>query len=656
MIKRCLRALPLLLLSLTPARAQLGPVPLSGQAVQAQGAIAARPLAQKLADQLSIQDFGAACNGTTDDSAAVIAAGQSGRRVIVPAGVICNAPGVSQATMQGVFIGGGQIKGSDGNPRAQQFGAVRVPPNPQAWDQVNSAEDNCAAGFPCWSKFDYSHTLSAEEFHVSGAATLGQPLHGYEGMPGTNAHTLLIDNNSGWNQSHNSNDGRTGASAYSVVLQNNGGGDYGIFGGQLLCNGQVGPGDGNTTPGPNGIINGYTDWLAVPNCGFQGGNISALAPAQYMQMQEFHLSDFGNDVSATGSVMGYNRTATTAKINNRWINELTTCNLFRAAGAIPCDAAYVIGGQWFIGLDFVGAPNIQTFGATIAQMAGQKIMLNGTQVDVTGEGNPSLTNLGGDWITDDGSSIILAQNGNATARVYSPPGAVNGLQFTGSTTGTAVTIGAAGTDAAIPLLMTDKGGAGVITLSNGSIAMRVGSATTSTGYLNVAAGTATTPLTLQDYSLNSQDFDLGAAGTGLVRLIGAVPAATDASTAVATTAVVQAAAKSAVGAMIGNRNKIAGVGTGAQLPVSVPAGVIDQMIVEIEPTSSTITSMVLTLPATGAVPDGFIVHFISTGTITTFTVNGNTGQTVLAAPGAISPTTPFALLYDSSLSEWIQFR
>ena len=631
------------------AHAQLGPVPLAGQAVTPSGAAASRPLAQKLADQFSLQDFGAACDGATDDSNAVRAAGQSGRRVIVPSGVVCNAPSVPQATMQGVFVGGGQIRGSDGNPRGPQFGAVRSPPNPQAWNQANSAQDNCSGGFPCWAKFDYSHTLSAEEFHVSGPATLGQPLHGYEGMPGTNAHTLLIDNTSGWNQSHNSNDGRTGASAYSVVLQHNGGGDYGVFGAQLLCNGQVGPGDGN--PG------GYTDWLAVPACGFQGGNISALSPHQYLQMQEFHISDFGNDVSAIGSVMGYSRTSTTPPaLNNRWINELTTCNLpgQRVANSVACDAAYVVGGQWLIGLDFAGYPGGNDIKAAVAMMANQKITLNSSNLD--GEGNPSLTNFGGDWITDDGNSIVLAQNNSSVVRVFNPPNAVNGWQLAGSVAGNAITLGATGSDAAIPVLVSDKGGAGVITLSNGSIAMRVASAATSTGYLNVAAGTATSPLMVQNYSLASQDLAIGAAGAGLVRIVGTVPAAADASSAVATTAFTQAAVKAAVSATIGNRYKIAGVGSGAVITVPVPAGVIDQMIVEVVPTSPTIATMALTMPASASIPDGFIVHFVTTGTITLFTLSGNAGQTVLGAPGTIGPATPVAFMWDSALANWIALR
>ena len=634
-----------------PAMAQLGPVPLAGQAVKPQGALAARPLAQKLADQLSLQDFGAACNGVTDDSAAVTAAGLSGRRVLVPSGMICNAPSVSQGTMQGMFSGGGQVRGSDGSLRGPQFTAVRAPPNPQAWNQATSSQDNCSGGFPCWAKFDYSHTLSAEEYHISGAATLGQPLHNYEGMPGTDAHNLFIDNYSGWNQSHNSNDGRTGASAYSVVLQHNGAGDFGVFGAQLLCAGGIGAGDGNTTAGPNGIVNGYTDWLAVPGCGFEGGNISALNPAVYLQKEEFHLSDNGNDVSAIGSVMGYERTSTTPpKLDNRWVNQLTTCNLIRPANSIPCDAAYIVGGQWYIGLDFVGFPGIQAITAPLAMMSGQKITLNGSISD--GEGNPSLTALGGDWLTDDGSGVVFAQNNATTLRVSNPANTVNYWQFSGSTTGNAVAIGANGADATIPILLSDKGGGGVITLSNNSIAMRVAAGAGASGYLNVATGTATSALTLQDYSLSAQDLALGAAGSGLVRLVGTLPAAADASTAVATTAFV----KASVGAMSANRYKIASVGSGAVLTLPVPAGTVSQMIVEIVPTAATIGSMSLTMPATSAIPDGFIVHFICTSTITTLTTSGNTGQTVLGAPGTISPTTPFAFMWDASLSEWIQFR
>ena len=637
-----------------PASAQLGPVPLAGQAVQAAGATLARPLAQKLSDQLSVLDFGAACDGKTDDSAAVTAASQSGRRVVVPGGRICNAPSVAQGAMAGVFIGGGQIKGSDGYPRGPQFAAVRLAPNPQVWNASTNAQDNCSGSFQCWARFDYSHTLGAEEYHISGAATLGQPAHNYETMPGTSPHTLLMDSSSGWNQSHNSNDGRTGAMAYGGVFQNNGAGDFGVFGAHIQCSGYLPPGDGNTTPGPDGsIVNGYTDWLAVPGCGFIGATLDAYNPGQYLQIGEFPVEDNGNDVSAIGWEEGYRRTATTAKLNNRWIHELTTCN----AGLIytlPCDAHTLLGGSWFLGYATIGA----TVTAPVAMSANQKITLNGNVgSSVYAEGNPPLKyNLGGDWLTSDGSGVVLAQNGSTAVRLYNNPGAVNYIQIAGSVAGSALTINAAGADSQIPLVFNDKGGAGVVVESNGSIAMGVVSAAGSTGYLHVTAGTAGSALLLQDYSSANQDMALGAAGTGLVRINSAVPGAADSSTAVATTAFTQAAAKTAVMAATGNRYKILNVGSGAAITVPVPSGVLNQMIVEIEPNAATIASMVLTMPAGSAIPDGFVVHFICSATITSFTLSGNTGQTVLGGPSSIGPGTPVAFMWDAALADWIAYR
>ena len=666
MIKRRFRALLFLLFTAGPASAQLGPPPLTGLTVQPQGASAARPLAQKLSDQLSLLDFGAACDGKTDDSNAVTAAGQSGRRVIVPGGMVCNAPHVPQATMQGVFIGGGQVKGSDGNPRGPQFGAVRSAPNPQVWDPVKDAagqngENDCASGFPCWAMYDYSHTLSAEEYHISGAATLGTPIHNYEGMPGVNAHTLLIDNASGWNHSHNSNDGRTGASAYSTVLQNRGGGDFGVFGAHIQCVGTVGPGDGNPV-GQNdtgvraalGNINGYTDWLAVPNCGFLGADFDALAPAQYMQLGEYSFIDHGNDVSAIGNVHGYNRTSVTTLLNNRWIDELATCN----AGftGTPCDAWTQIGGQWNIGLDLIGV----TGKATIAQAANQRITLNGSDGDPTGEANPRLANLGNDWITDDGTGIVLAQNGAAAVRVSNPANPTSFWQISGAQPvaqgGYTVNLLADGSDPGIGAVLGDKGGAGVLIRSNGSNVGRFISSVGSTAYLNVISGTPTSPLMIQTYAGTNMDLALAAAGTGLVRIAGAVPPATDTSTAVATTAFVQSSARSAVSAMIGNREKIVNVGPGANITLAPPPGVVDQMIVEIEPSQATISTMALTMPATTAIPDGFIVHLVSSGTVTSLTMAANTGQTMAGAPASIAPTSPYAFMWDATLSQWLPFR
>ncbi len=637
MIIRYLQLLPFLLMPALAAHAQLGPPPLGGQAVTPQGAPTARTLRQKLADQLSILDFGAACDGVADDSGAVTAAAASGRHVTIPDGLVCNAPLVGQYALSGTFIGGGKIRGSDGNLRGPRYGNVTTPPNP------GSANDNCSAGFTCWAKYDWSHALSAEEFHVSGITTAGQPTTGYQYMPGITPHVMFFDSNAGWNNNPGSNDGRTGIDANRIIMQQNGRGDLGAYEAEILC------------AGPSTGVGGqpYTDWLAVPGCGYQGGDISALAPHQYLQEQEWHFADNGFDVAVVGSTIGYTRASTTTPaLNNRWVDQLSTCNLFPAANAIACDAQHVISGQWRIGLDF--AELATQIVAPLAMQANQKITLNSSSGD--GEGNPSKTNLGGDWITDDGYGIVLAQNGATTLRLNNPANAVNYWQFGGATTGNAIVIGPVGSDTSIPVIMSDKGGSGVLFQSNNAVAMKVSAATGATSYLNMAAGTSTSPLTLQAYGAGNQDLGLGAANAGLVRLVGGVPGAGDASTAVPTTAFVQSAARSAVTAMSANRYKIFNVGAGASITLPVPSGVLNEMIVEINPNAPTIATMSLTMPATASLTDGFIVHFISTGTVSTLATPANTGQTVLGAPGSISQTTPFAFMWDSALAQWIPFR
>ena len=440
------------------------------------GGLVGRPLLSKLGETLSILDYGAQCDGVTDDSNAVLAASNSLRVVIVPDRLVCNAPNVSQGALAGRFAGGGKIRTNVGNPagpyslRGAQFGSILAAPNPTVWNQATSAEDNCAAGFVCWGNWDYSHVFSAEEFHISGVGTLGQPMHNYESMPGTQAHNLFIDNSSGWNQSHNSNDGRTGSGAYSTVLQQNGGGDFGVFGAHIQCAGHVGPGDGNTTAGAGGIINGYTDWLAVPECGFIGATEDALSPGQYLQTGEYAINDNGNDVTAIGQVRGYSRTAPTALINNRWLDALITCNL--GVGTIPCDAVNAIGGQWVIGDDYIGA----AVTAPLAMSFGQKITLNGSPgASSFPEGAPQgKSNLGGDYLTDDGYSVLLGHNGATALRLANPSSAVNWPVMGGSTAGNAVTLSPQGSDAAVPLLLADKGGGGVVVQSGASQIARFG--------------------------------------------------------------------------------------------------------------------------------------------------------------------------------------
>jgi hypothetical protein len=514
--------------------------------VQAASASAARLLTSKLGDQLSLLDFGAACDGTTDDSAAVIAAGSSGRRVIVPDGVVCNAPAVVQGAMAGTFLGGGKVKGSDGNTRGPRFAAVLSPPNLASWDSGNSVPLGCTGGQGCWGNWDYSHELTAEEFHISGAATLGQPAHGYQNMPGTSAHTIYATNNSGYNAAAANQDGRTGAYVNSFHIQQNGGGDFGLWTGSIFCGGTSKPAAGGQ----------YTDWLAVPGCGLLGVNISALDGAehqlpQYLQSTEIHFSDgpagVGHDVSMIGNVYGYERNwPGPATLNNRVVHEIVSCNGAHTTVGLPCDAAFQIGGAWRTSLNFVGAGNGTSNMTPIAMMAGQRVSFNGTPNDPTGENNPALTVLGTDFITDDALGIVISQNGGTVLRLTNPTAGtppVDYLEAHGAPTGAPyVGLTAKGSDAVISLTLTDKGGGGIVLQSgSGANVFRAVAATNANSYLNLTAGTASTSMQLADFFSGDQDFALAAAGTGLLRDGGTQPTAADSSSALATTASVQGA-------------------------------------------------------------------------------------------------------------------
>ena len=109
--RHILLALPAALLALaTPAHAQPAP----GGAVNLRtplaipGALVPRTLLSKLGERLSVMDFGAACNGVADDSAAIAAAAAAAPRTVdLPAGMTCQAPGIP--AMPGNLTGGGTL-------------------------------------------------------------------------------------------------------------------------------------------------------------------------------------------------------------------------------------------------------------------------------------------------------------------------------------------------------------------------------------------------------------------------------------------------------------------------------------------------------------------------------------------------------------------
>jgi hypothetical protein len=495
----------LLALTAVPALAQLGPVPAGGQSIVPSGATVSRTLASKLGDRLTLLDFGAACNGSTDDSAAIRAAAASGRRIDIPGGLVCAGASIASSLPFGTFAGPGQVQDSSGNLRGPQSSGVTSNPNPASWNSTTNVNDPCVASLTCWAKFDYSHALAAEEWFIADSAgghTLGQPQHGYEYMPGAYPHTAIFNNRSGWNQSLTSNDGRTAAVYNRIIGQQGGAGDMMLNEAEILCAGVA--------------QTGTTDWLAVPGCAWEAGDISALSPSQYLQHSEWHFNDNANDVSAIGRVFGYNRTATTATLNNRWVNELISCNQTNLAAPLGCDAGYVVQGKWRIGLDFTEIAS--QIVAPIAMQANQKITLNGSYVD--GEGNPATTNLGNDWITDDGSNVVVAQNGATVLRASNPAAGVNHWHIQGNATGGDLYLSAEGSDSSIPIVFSDKGGGGVISVSNGLVSLDTIALAGSNAYAQMGPTGAGQAYIIQVLSSVATDLDLIASNGGTVHASG----------------------------------------------------------------------------------------------------------------------------------------
>ena len=199
---------------------------------------------------------------------------------------------------------------------------------------------------------------------VTGAATLGQPTTGYESIPEAMPFYIWLDNESGWNNSTSSNDGRTGIAALRVRIQNDGQGDaYGLW----------------VTGGISSTKSGSTSFLANPAAVIVGGNLAASVDGAYLNPGEFLLSDNGTrDIAAVGWVVNLNRTITTGAKDVFWAGYKV-----QSIGSGSVDVAYNAKGPFRFGLDL----SFCDFGANQAAItlkADQRIYGNVTATDPSG--------------------------------------------------------------------------------------------------------------------------------------------------------------------------------------------------------------------------------------------------------------------------------
>ena len=175
----------------------------------------------------SVADFGAVCDGTTDDKTAVNAALAAYPAVYISPGKTCYVS-EGAVSIPGKLVGDGVLKDSSGYLRAPRHSLISSNLNP-SWPDTNT--DSVLTAF----NGNYSGSQWAAEHIITGANTLGTPTTGYHWTPWAAASFLYLYGGSGWNNSLSDQTGRTMTEGHMVHVDNYGQGDVIAF----ACQGLV---------------------------------------------------------------------------------------------------------------------------------------------------------------------------------------------------------------------------------------------------------------------------------------------------------------------------------------------------------------------------------------------------------------------------------
>lgn len=328
-----------------------------------------RYLNQRLGDVISLTDFGAVGDGSTDDTAALTAAqALSGYPDIsVPTGLYKTTDASTALTKN--FHGPGQIITGTNN-RAKYFSAISAAPS--SFGNYSSIETAFNG--------DLSHSIFQIEHRITGTATLGEPTTGYVYTPEAYPFFLFLENESGWNNGTSDNTGRTAAVALRVAMTQTGEGDCVAF---------------NATGTVAGAKAGATHWLANPAASLFNGDLTAAQAGVYLNPYEIIIHDAGFDVAGIGHVINLDRNNNIGALGAVWFG-LRTQN----QGTKNPDAALSISGGYNNGLDFtVSDFSGNTEQAAISMKAGQRVYFNNA-ADASGNipANWVCTVFNGDYI------------------------------------------------------------------------------------------------------------------------------------------------------------------------------------------------------------------------------------------------------------------
>jgi hypothetical protein len=335
-----------------------------------------RSVTSKLGDIISVKDFGATGDGTTDDTTGVTAADAIGKAIFVPNGTYDTT--LAATALDGPYWGDGQIRDTDNNKRGKFFAAIKAAPSSEGTlDSISTAFNG-----------DLSKCQFPVEHRITGAATLGQPTTGYKFTPEAYPHFDYLYNESGHNEATASNTGRTGAAIHYARVYQNGQGDAFAFTARA---------DVFSTK------SGSTHFLANPAAGLFNGGVYAQVDGAYLNAGEFNIDDEGFDAAAIGWVVNLTRSVSTGAKSAFW-------GAFRAQskGAVNVDSAFSATGKFKVGLDFAISADFDTTQAAISLKAGQRIYFNNA---ATASGNLEAgwrsTVFNGDYLTYDSATSRL---------------------------------------------------------------------------------------------------------------------------------------------------------------------------------------------------------------------------------------------------------
>jgi len=394
----------------------------------------------KTADLPSLKDFGAVCDGVTNDATAVSNAVGAFSSVLATGaasstGTKCKVSTAAASLTGKLFGWNTQLVDGSSNQRGYFFSAVSAN---QAYTATNeNGVDTAFNGNFTGGQFVVEH-------RITGAATLTQPTSGYVFSPWAYPHYTFLYNESGFNNGTADNVGRTAAVGNRIKVYNHGQGDVVAFN----CSAFV-----DTTRA------GATNFLANPAVGCFAGDVFAGANGVYLNPFEVQLNDSGFDVAGITVVSNLNRTVNTGALGVGW-------GFLRgqSVGSKALDFGLSITGPVVNGIDFTQV----TFSAAqvaAALPANSRVYWNATS------GGAFTVTPGNIWATYNSANTALEfvlNNSSPTLQLAATGTNVNFVKITAVATGNSPAVEAVGGDANIQFMFASKGASPIIFRTQGT--------------------------------------------------------------------------------------------------------------------------------------------------------------------------------------------